>query len=256
MNQKRIIIGDVHGYYDGLIALLEVIAPGRDDMVYFLGDLIDRGPQSSQVVEFVRNSHYRCILGNHEYMMIQALSDTKVQHQAWQSWYQSGGIKTVKSYQETGTMPYDDLEWMESLPLYLDLGDIWLVHAGINPKLPIQRQTYHECCWIRHEFHSTEKPYFYDKLIIVGHTITFTFDDVEPGELVCGKGWLDIDTGAYHFLSGWLTGLDIDNKMIYQVNVKDNQTRKVPLNQLVKPYKTRRKFKQKMQGGFSILQNN
>ena len=104
MNQKRIIIGDVHGYYDGLIALLEVIAPGRDDMVYFLGDLIDRGPQSSQVVEFVRNSHYRCILGNHEYMMIQALSDTKVQHQAWQNWYQSGGIKTVKSYQETGTM--------------------------------------------------------------------------------------------------------------------------------------------------------
>ncbi|NES08396.1 MAG: serine/threonine protein phosphatase, partial [Okeania sp. SIO2F4] len=56
MNTRRIIIGDIHGYYDGLMALLEAIAPGRDDMVYFLGDLIDRGPKSSQVVEFVRNS--------------------------------------------------------------------------------------------------------------------------------------------------------------------------------------------------------
>ena len=156
----------------------------------------------------------------------------------------------MESYRETEIMPYDDLEWMESLPLYLDLGNIWLVHAGINPKLPIQSQTKNECCWIRDEFHSLDKPYFSDKLIVVGHTITFTFDDVKPGELVCGKGWLDIDTGAYHSQSGWLTGLDVDNNIIYQVNVKDNQTRKMPLNKLTKPYKSRRKFKQKMQKFF------
>ena len=47
MNQRRIIIGDIHGNYDGLIALLDMVAPGIDDMVYFLGDLIDRGPKSS-----------------------------------------------------------------------------------------------------------------------------------------------------------------------------------------------------------------
>ena len=66
MKSKRIIIGDIHGHYDGLMTLLEAIAPGRNDMVYFLGDLIDRGPKSSQVVEFVKNSPYQCILGNHE----------------------------------------------------------------------------------------------------------------------------------------------------------------------------------------------
>ena len=250
MNNKRIIIGDIHGHYDGLMTLLEAIAPGRNDMVYFLGDLIDRGPKSSQVVEFVKNSPYQCILGNHEYMMVQALLHKKTNHEAWQSWYYSGGIETVESYRETEIMPYDDLEWMESLPLYLDLGNIWLVHAGINPKLPIQSQTKNECCWIRDEFHSLDKPYFSDKLIVVGHTITFTFDDVKPGELVFGKGWLDIDTGAYHSQSGWLTGLDVDNNIIYQVNVKDNQTRKMPLNKLTKPYKSRRKFKQKMQKFF------
>lgn len=246
MNQRRIIIGDIHGNYDGLIALLDMVAPGIDDMVYFLGDLIDRGPKSSQVVEFVRNSPYQCVMGNHEHMMIQALSDTELKHEAWPHWYNSGGLETVESYRKTGAMPYDDLEWMRSLPLYLDLGNIWLVHGGINPKLPIERQTSHECCWIRHEFHSVKKPYFSDKLIIIGHTITFTFDDVEPGELVCGQGWLGIDTGAYHSHSGWLTGLDADNNIIYQVNIKDNQTRKVPLNQLVKSYKSRKKFFQNL----------
>ncbi|MEB3340034.1 metallophosphoesterase family protein [Okeania sp.] len=248
MKNRRIIIGDIHGHYDALITLLEAIAPGKDDMVYFLGDLIDRGPKSSQVVEFVRKSPYQCILGNHEHMMIQALSNTgnkHNKHEVWQGWYHSGGLETVESYRDTGIMPYDDLEWMQSLPLYLDLGDIWLVHAGINPKLPIKMQASQEYCWIRDQFHSMEKPYFSDKLIIVGHTITFTFDDVEPGELVSGEGWLDIDTSAYHPRSGWLTGLDVDNNIIYQVNVKNNQTRKVPLEELVKPYKARRKLMKK-----------
>jgi len=256
MNTRRIIIGDIHGYYDGLMTLLEAIAPGRDDMVYFLGDLIDRGPKSSQVVEFVRKSPYQSILGNHEYMMIQALSDTQVKQEAWHSWYHSGGIETVQSYRDTGIMPYDDLEWMRSLPLYRDLGDIWLVHAGINPKLPLQKQAHHECCWIRNEFHSVEKPYFSDKLIIIGHTITFTFNDVDPGELVCGAGWLDIDTSAYHPRSGWLTGLDVDNNIIYQVNVRNNQTRKVPLDKLVKPYKARRTLRQKIQERLSKIEDN
>lgn len=242
MNNRRIVIGDIHGHYDALMALLEAIAPGQDDMVYFLGDLIDRGPKSSQVVEFVRKSPYQCILGNHEQMMIQALSNTANRREVWQGWYHSGGLETVESYRDTGIMPYDDLKWMQSLPLYLDLGDIWLVHAGINPKLPIKMQASQECCWIRDKFHSMEKPYFSDKLIIVGHTITFTFDDVEPGELVSGEGWLDIDTSAYHPRSGWLTGLDVDNNIIYQVNVKNSQIRKVPLEELVKPYKARRKL--------------
>ena len=53
ISQRRIIIGDVHGHYDTLNLLLEAIAPNSEDQVYFLGDLIDRGPQSSQVVDFV-----------------------------------------------------------------------------------------------------------------------------------------------------------------------------------------------------------
>lgn len=234
MKHRRIIIGDIHGHFDGMMALLEAIAPGKKDQIYFLGDLIDRGPKSAQVVDFVRNSRYKCLLGNHEHMMLNAMPNGKVEQSAWQAWLYSGGRETIESYRDTETMPYDDLEWMRSLPKYLDLGNVWLVHAGVHPEKPFEQQGTNEFCWIRKDFHQIEKPYFEDKLIIIGHTITFTFDGVEPGELVQGQGWLGIDTSAYHHKSGWLTGLDVDNQLVYQVNVFDNLSRTLPLPEIVK----------------------
>jgi serine/threonine protein phosphatase 1 len=76
------------------------------------------------------------------------------------------------------------------------------------------------------------QPYFADKLIITGHTITFTFPGVQPGQLVSGAGWLDIDTGAYHQNSGWLTGLDVTNKKVYQVNAKKGTRRTLSLEKV------------------------
>lgn len=234
MSNRRLIIGDVHGHYDGMMKLLEQLAPGKDDRVYFLGDLIDRGPKSAQVVEFVKNSPYRCLMGNHEQLMLNALPDVGKNTSAWQAWLYSGGHSTIASYQEVAIMPRDHLQWMRSLPVFLDLGDVWLVHAGINPHLPLSQQTEAQFCWIRREFHNIPKPYFNDKLIIIGHTITFTFDGVEPGSLVQGQGWLGIDTGVYHAKSGWLTGLDIDNHKVYQVNVlRGNKVRVLPLEEVV-----------------------
>ena len=75
ISPRRIVIGDIHGHYDGLMSLLEAIAPGSDDMVYLLGDLIDRGPQSAQVVNFIMQSPYHCLLGNHEQMLVDILVD-------------------------------------------------------------------------------------------------------------------------------------------------------------------------------------
>jgi serine/threonine protein phosphatase 1 len=230
-NQRRIIIGDVHGHYDGLMLLLEAIAPQSDDRVYFLGDLIDRGPQSAQVVDFVQKSPYHCLLGNHEQMLLEVLSGS-ASSQVRQAWLYSGGYETLTSYKSI-TIPQHHIDWMESLPTHLDLGDIWLAHAGIDPKIPLAEQTVDQLCWIRREFHSMSKPYFADKLIIVGHTITFTLPGVRPGQLAQGQGWLDIDTGAYHPKSGWLTGLDITNGLVYQVDVYDRRVRTLPLSEAV-----------------------
>jgi serine/threonine protein phosphatase 1 len=72
-------------------------------------------------------------------------------------------------------------------------------------------------------------PYFEDKLIITGHTITFTFPNVEPGKLVAGAGWLDIDTGAYHPKSCWLTALELNAQEVFQVHTMSHVIRHLPL---------------------------
>lgn len=231
-SRRRIVIGDVHGHYEGLMHLLEEIAPSSQDEIYFLGDLIDRGPQSSQVVKFVKDHPYHCLRGNHEQMLLDVLGRGQVQPQALQGWLYSGGHTTVNSYGEAG-IPDDHIEWMRSLPTYLDLGDVWLVHAGVHPDLPLAKQTADEFCWIRDEFHSMESPYFPDKLIITGHTITFTLPRVTPGKLAMGHGWLGIDTGAYHPKSGWLTALDLASETVYQVNVHRPKVRKLALHEAV-----------------------
>ena len=77
------------------------------------------------------------------------------------------------------------------------------------------------------------KPYFPDKTIIAGHTITFTLPGVAPGNLAQGQGWLDIDTGAYHPRSGWLTGLDITNKLVHQANVFSKVVRTLAWDEVI-----------------------
>ncbi|AFY49972.1 diadenosine tetraphosphatase [Nostoc sp. PCC 7524] len=231
-SQRQIVIGDVHGYYEGLMTLLEAIAPGVDDQVYFLGDLIDRGPHSSLVIDLVRQHNYQCLLGNHEQMLLNILSGENVPLALMQAWLHSGGQATIASYPDT-TIPQEHLEWLQTLPTHIDLGNVWLTHAGLDPKMPLAEQTAEQFCWIREKFHTIEAPYFPDKLVIIGHTITFTFPGVNPGQLAQGRGWLDIDTGAYHPRSGWLTGFDITNNLIYQANVFTNCLRSLPLAEAV-----------------------
>lgn len=231
-SHRRIVIGDVHGHYQGLMELLEVIAPTSDDQIYFLGDLIDRGPQSSQVVDFVQHSNYSCLLGNHEQMLLSILTNSDNLSSIMQAWLYSGGQATLASYQ-AATIPQDHLDWFKTLPTYLDLGDVWLTHAGVDPVKTVEEQTASQLCWIRDEFHSIDQPYFPDKLIIVGHTITFTLPGVTAGKVAQGQGWLDIDTGAYHPRSGWLTGFDITNNLVHQANVFSESVRTLPLEEAV-----------------------
>lgn len=228
MSQRQIIIGDVHGHYNALQNLLEGISPNQDEQVYFLGDLIDRGPDSAKVVDFVMNSGYGCIRGNHEEMLLYILTQ-EIDTEDWNTWLYNGGQTTLESYNHH--IPTEHIRWLQQLPTYLDLGDVWLVHAGVDPDLTLEEQNSSQFCWIRDEFHAMRKPYFKDKLIITGHTITFNFPGVEPGKIVRGKGWLGIDTGVYHPYSYWLTGLDITNKIVYQYHHENKKIRKLSLEE-------------------------
>ncbi len=238
---RRIFIGDVHGHFDGLMWLLETLDLASEDEVYFVGDLIDRGPQSAQVVDYVRQHQHPCVLGNHEQLLLNAFARNPMSGQALHGWLYSGGQATLASYNNNLEQLEEHLEWFRALPIYLDLEDIWLVHAGVDPALKVAEQTAEECCWIRDMFHRNPNPYFTNKLIVTGHTITFTFPDIPTGQIVEGPGWLDIDTGAYHPKSGWLTAVDLDNELVYQFNVFESVHRTRSLLESCSPYTSSRK---------------
>jgi serine/threonine protein phosphatase 1 len=164
-------------------------------------------------------------------MLLETLGKGEINTNQLQGWLYGGGYSTLVSYDHH--IPQTHIEWMKKLPVYLDLGDVWLVHGGIDPKMPLEKQTAQQFCWVRDDFHAMTKPYFQDKLIITGHTITFTFPGVLPGKLVAGEGWLDIDTGAYHPQSGWLTALDLSTEMVYQVHRQHKTKRILPLLEAV-----------------------
>ncbi|BAZ46275.1 bis(5'nucleosyl)-tetraphosphatase, ApaH [Chondrocystis sp. NIES-4102] len=228
---RRIVIGDVHGHYDTLMTLLDTISPTTQDKIYFLGDLIDRGPKSAQVVDFVMRNQYQCLRGNHEEMLLDVVGNGEVSIELYQGWLYSGGHATVASYDSK--IPQEHIDWIKNLPLYLDLGDFWLVHAGVNPNMPIDEQGAEQFCWIREDFHSSNQAFFKDKLIITGHTITFTLPGVQPGQIAAGKGWLGIETGAYHHNSGWMTAIDLNHHKVYQVNTLDGRIRIMPLRKAI-----------------------
>ncbi|MEL6161763.1 MAG: metallophosphoesterase [Cyanobacteria bacterium J06554_11] len=229
---RRIFIGDVHGHYNGLMRLVTMIAPTPSDTLHFVGDLIDRGPRSAQVVEFVKTHNYPCVLGNHEHLLLNAFPDDNSNIAAFQGWLNSGGQPTLTSYPSTEAL-LEHVAWLRTLPLYIDLGDILLVHAGLHPDKPLEAQDQMDFCWIRDVFHSHPTPFFEDKRVITGHTITFTLPGVAPGQIAQGPGWLDIDTGGYHPKSGWLTAIDIDHELVYQTNTHTREKRMTSLESVV-----------------------
>lgn len=114
-----VIIGDTHGCYKTLMALIQQLP--KDSKLCFTGDLIDRGPDSSKVVDFVRlNSHF-CVRGNHEDMAIQAHGFSKYAH-----WLSQGGTATERSYDlEFDPDKFDkDREWFKTLPVILEFEDV------------------------------------------------------------------------------------------------------------------------------------
>ena len=234
------MFGDIHGQFDGLMKLVDFIDYSTDDKLFFLGDLIDRGDRSAEVVRWVMENGHTCLRGNHEQMCLDA-HQGKEGSLVWKGWQMNGGTNTLESYGDGG-VTREHIDWMQQLPLFMDLGDAWLVHAGLNPNVPLELQGAPEFCWIREEFHSASEPFFADKIIITGHTITFVFPNVPPGNLVLGKGWLDIDTGGYHPRSGWLSALDLDSATVYQCNTFTHELRVNPLSEIttvIEPVPTR-----------------
>lgn len=144
------VIGDVHGHYNTLIALIEKLP--KDAKLIFVGDLVDRGEQSADVVRFVRENNHLCVMGNHEELMLtygDVFISSYCQEQPLSQhniWYSNGGINTLLSYgvislkdgklqkvpspEKQLLVLRDDLKWMQALPLYIELD---IEHVSCKP---------------------------------------------------------------------------------------------------------------------------
>jgi len=119
------IIGDVHGCYKTLLALIAKL-PNKNAKIAFVGDLIDRGKNSRDVIAFIRNNHYDCILGNHEKMMIDSFEhiNTNNENSILRRWIEKGGaMSTIKNYQNKEDM-IEDVNFLKTLPLYIEYKNI------------------------------------------------------------------------------------------------------------------------------------
>lgn len=183
-------VGDIHGRYDCLSAALAWIADraGEDETtVVFLGDYIDRGPDSCLVVNRLLAGQegrlkFLCLRGNHEEMLLDSVRRiTALDH-----WLANGGHATLASY---GGPVWDrHLAWMADLPLFHEDEYRFFVHAGLNPRHPRDKQTEYDMLWIRERFLLSEHDF--GKHVVHGHT-----PDFEGPELLPWRTNLDI--GAF-----------------------------------------------------------
>lgn len=193
-------IGDIHGRLDLLSMAAQAIDKFLEDrdakgVVVCLGDYVDRGPDSRGVVEFLmqaeRNGSLICLKGNHEEMMLQALTTGDMDR-----WLATGGAATLASYGDDG-VPEDHLAWLSDLPTISQWGGRIFVHAGLMPGVALEDQKDEWRLWIRDRFLFAEEEFAGWPHIVHGHTpIHRGKPDLAEPELLPWRS--NLDTGAFH----------------------------------------------------------
>jgi len=218
-------VGDIHGRLDLLQRLLDLIrldakaSPADRRTLIFLGDYVDRGPDSRGVVERLigglpQGFDVHFLKGNHEAILLDFLAEPwRLDH-----WLQNGGEETMRSYGVdtkgltylgappaawrdafAEALPEAHLRFFRNLQLSVSFGDYLFVHAGIRPGVPLGAQSEADLVWIRGPFLNHAEPF--GKIVVHGHT-----PDKEP---VTRPNRVGIDTGAV--FTGRLTALRLED---------------------------------------------
>jgi serine/threonine protein phosphatase 1 len=230
--QRVYAVGDIHGRLDLFAALATAIEDddaargGADTTVILLGDLIDRGPHSAEVLAGARAwqqyRKVRILCGNHEEMFLGSFDDVAVLRQFWRA----GGRETLLSYpldagalhraelpealaMMTAAVPEADLAFMRSFEDAIVIGGYLFVHAGIRPGTAVAEQRGADLRWIREPFLSHTGAHGH--VVVHGHTIT---DDVE-----LRPNRIGLDTGAYR--SGRLCALALEGTQRWLIEARE-----------------------------------
>ncbi len=192
---KTFAIGDIHGTFDRLQNLMQKIPIDYDnDTLVFIGDYIDRGPGSVEVVDYLLDLKSRVpgtivLKGNHEDMLQKYLDGTDRF-----TYLLNGGQKTLDSYlsknaqPDSFPIPADHMDFFKSLRLYYETASHIFVHAGLRPKVPLASQDTEDMLWIRDKFIYSK--YNFGKPVVFGHT------PLEKPLVESNK--IGIDTGAVY----------------------------------------------------------
>ncbi|MCA3256349.1 MAG: serine/threonine protein phosphatase [Alphaproteobacteria bacterium] len=215
-------VGDVHGrldLLDAMIARIDADRGGARPTVVLLGDYIDRGPQSKEVVDRLLDlpdwADWVLLRGNHEQAMLEALSDLPQADRLMRQWLNFGGVETLQSYGVPSTLLYAndfaairaDINarlpaahgtFLDGLSMAHRIGDYLFVHAGIRPGIAMAHQDPQDLLWIREEF--LDNRLDHGAIVVHGHSIS--------AEVVERPNRIGIDTGAYK--TGRLTALVLE----------------------------------------------
>ncbi|MCR9203284.1 MAG: metallophosphoesterase [Halobacteriovoraceae bacterium] len=219
--ERTIIVGDVHGCFDELQELLDVckFKPKRDRLI-FLGDLINKGPHSKKVVRFVMEGGFESIVGNHERGFLRSLEDPRYFKKGFKKFYESFDNKKERS---------KVIEWIQSLPVFIEDEGFICVHGGLQPGVPLEKQKPEIVTRIRtwggdpEVLDNEEDPAWYElykeeKLVVFGH---WAMRGLIERENVVG-----LDTGCVW--GGSLSALILPERKI--VSVEAQQQYKDPHN--------------------------
>lgn len=213
------VIGDIHGCLSELGHLIESLPLQPQDRLIFLGDYIDRGPESKGVISYLlelrQQQRYELVFlkGNHEDMLLSYLGFGGNHGDVFLA---NGGKPTLESYglssAETDCrelamrMPQEHLEFYRALKGFYVMGSYFCVHAGIHPAIPLEAQSETEMLWIRNQFiyRSHRLPY----TVLFGHT--------PQNEVFFDLPYkIGLDTGLVY--GNLLSCLDTDAKILYQI---------------------------------------
>lgn len=214
------VIGDIHGCYYTLKQLVEKIKTKYSDIsIYCVGDLVDRGNFSCEVIEFVKSENIKCVIGNHDYMFYSNMRDPF--SIMARSWNYNGAETTITSYKDKIHLMDEHLDFIISEPLFYNLDDCFISHAGVSNKyqkffnkgIPSDKELdeifkkelddKNSILWTRGSLLNLEK------LQIVGHTHR---KDVYHDS---GSNTLYIDTTAYG--NNKLTAVIIDDNKCIEI---------------------------------------
>lgn len=202
-------IGDIHGCDRALAAMIEIIQPDDTDTLVFLGDVVDRGPSSRQVVQRILDLRERCTVvllqGNHEEIMLASIAGRPgVMNQ----WLRVGGQETIDSYGSADEVPPEHLRFLMNGAMFWETEHDIFIHGSLETGVSLANQSSMYLRW-KH-IGGNEPPHPSGKRIVCGHTAQ------RDGMPLVFDGWVCIDTYAHG--GGWLTALDVQADHIHQTS--------------------------------------